>query len=141
MAKITFDDKYDLNVQSDIPDVNKITADDMNKIKEAINDNYEEIQKLINSGGSGGDEVDPIASMPLGTITEWFSASYPDNFLPIDGQAISRITYADLFALIGTTYGVGNGKTTFNLPNQNKGLDNINDPALIPKYTYIMKVS
>jgi hypothetical protein len=40
-----------------------------------------------------------------------------DRWLLCDGSAISRTTYAELFAVIGTTYGVGDGTTTFNLPN------------------------
>ena len=48
------------------------------------------------------------------------------NNLPVfalwcDGSAVSRTTYADLFAEIGTTWGAGNGSTTFNLPNLNGG--------------------
>jgi len=45
---------------------------------------------------------------------------YPDGrlvLLPADGAAVSRTTYADLFAKIGTTYGAGNGTTTFNVPD------------------------
>jgi hypothetical protein len=45
------------------------------------------------------------------------SSSYPTGFLACDGSAVSRTSYADLFALIGTTYGIGDGSTTFNLPN------------------------
>ena len=41
----------------------------------------------------------------------------PTGFLKCDGRAISRTTYADLFALIGTTYGPGDGSTTFNIPD------------------------
>lgn len=41
----------------------------------------------------------------------------PAGFLRCDGQAVSRTTYANLFTLIGTTFGVGDGSTTFNLPN------------------------
>lgn len=41
----------------------------------------------------------------------------PDGFLLCDGQAVSRTTYADLFAAIGTTFGEGDGSTTFNLPD------------------------
>jgi microcystin-dependent protein len=41
----------------------------------------------------------------------------PDGFLDCDGSAISRTTYADLFAAIGTTWGVGDGSTTFNVPD------------------------
>jgi microcystin-dependent protein len=41
----------------------------------------------------------------------------PEGWLECDGAAVSRTTYADLFAAIGTTYGVGNGSTTFNVPD------------------------
>jgi len=41
----------------------------------------------------------------------------PSGFMICDGPAISRVTYAALFAQIGTTYGAGNGSTTFNIPN------------------------
>ena len=41
----------------------------------------------------------------------------PDGWLEMNGQAVSRTTYAELFALIGTTYGDGDGSTTFNLPS------------------------
>ena len=41
----------------------------------------------------------------------------PDGWLACDGTAVSRTTYANLFSKIGTTYGTGDGSTTFNLPN------------------------
>jgi microcystin-dependent protein len=41
----------------------------------------------------------------------------PPGYLPCNGSAVSRTTYADLFAVLGTHYGVGDGSTTFNLPN------------------------
>jgi microcystin-dependent protein len=44
-------------------------------------------------------------------------ATPPTGWLACDGAAVSRSTYAALFALIGTTYGAGDGSTTFNLPN------------------------
>lgn len=52
-----------------------------------------------------------------GIITHFTNASMPAGWLLCDGSAISRSTYADLFAIIGTYFGVGNGSTTFNLPN------------------------
>lgn len=45
------------------------------------------------------------------------NSTIPTGFLPCDGSAVSRTTYAKLFAVIGTTYGAGDGKTTFTLPN------------------------
>ncbi|RWZ78929.1 MAG: hypothetical protein EOT05_00085 [Candidatus Microsaccharimonas sossegonensis] len=50
------------------------------------------------------------------TIEGWWSAA-PSGYLLEDGSAVSRTTYAALFAVIGTTYGAGNGSTTFNLPD------------------------
>ena len=44
-------------------------------------------------------------------------AAIPANWLFCDGSAVSRTTYANLFAVTGTIYGVGNGSTTFNLPD------------------------
>jgi microcystin-dependent protein len=44
-------------------------------------------------------------------------ATAPSGWLICNGSAVSRTTYADLFTAIGTTFGVGNGSTTFNLPN------------------------
>lgn len=59
----------------------------------------------------------PIVSVPTGGLMPYAGATAPDQFLLCDGQAVSRTTYADLFAVIGTAYGVGNGTTTFNVPN------------------------
>lgn len=57
-------------------------------------------------------------ALPVGTPLGWFVTSMPSSkWLRMDGSAISRTTYSDLFALIGTTYGVGNGSTTFNIPD------------------------
>lgn len=57
-------------------------------------------------------------AMLTGAIIEWPSDTVPAGYLLCDGSAVSRTTYADLFAVIGTTYGVGDGSTTFNLPNR-----------------------
>lgn len=57
------------------------------------------------------------ALVPAGTVIPFAGASAPTGYLKCDGSAVSRTTYADLFAAIGTTYGTGDGSTTFNLPN------------------------
>lgn len=54
---------------------------------------------------------------PPGVISMWSTAVAPNGFLLCQGQAVSRTTYARLYAVIGTTYGAGNGSTTFNVPN------------------------
>ncbi len=56
-------------------------------------------------------------STPTGTILGFAGSSAPGGYLLADGSAISRTTYAALFAIIGTTYGAGDGSTTFNLPD------------------------
>lgn len=56
-------------------------------------------------------------TFPIGAITSYAGNTAPTNWLICDGSAISRVTYADLFNAIGTTYGAGDGSTTFNLPN------------------------
>lgn len=59
-----------------------------------------------------------LQSIPIGGVTQYAGATSPSaNWAICDGSAVSRTTYATLFARIGTTYGVGNGTTTFNLPN------------------------
>lgn len=52
-----------------------------------------------------------------GAVIPFAGASAPTGYLLCDGTAVSRTTYATLFALIGTTYGVGDGSTTFNMPD------------------------
>lgn len=54
---------------------------------------------------------------PTGAIVQFAGSTAPTGYLLCDGSAISRTTYATLFTAISTTYGVGNGSTTFNLPN------------------------
>lgn len=57
------------------------------------------------------------AAVPVGAIAMWLTGSPPTNWLHLNGQAVSRTTYASLFALWGTSYGSGDGSTTFNLPD------------------------
>lgn len=54
---------------------------------------------------------------PVGSILATARSTAPDGWLLCDGSAVSRSTYAALFAAIGTTFGSGNGSTTFNLPD------------------------
>jgi len=58
-----------------------------------------------------------VSSDVTGSISMFAGGSAPDDYLLCDGAAVSRTTYADLFAVIGTTYGAGDGSTTFNVPN------------------------
>lgn len=65
-----------------------------------------------------GSQVNSIyADAPLGAIIPYGGATIPEGWLECDGSAVSRTTYADLFAVIGTKFGPGDGSTTFNLPS------------------------
>ena len=64
-----------------------------------------------------GANLTGIEGIPTATIVPWSSASVPSGFLECDGSAVSRTTYATLFGIVGTTYGVGDGATTFNVPD------------------------
>lgn len=55
--------------------------------------------------------------LPIGSYIQFAGSQAPEGFLVCNGGAISRTTYSALFAVIGTTYGSGDGSTTFNLPN------------------------
>ncbi|MCC2033061.1 DUF859 family phage minor structural protein [Microbacterium allomyrinae] len=55
---------------------------------------------------------------PVGVVCEFAGSTAPTGWLLCQGQAVSRTTYADLFATIGTTYGAGNGSSTFNVPDK-----------------------
>lgn len=82
-----------------------------------------------------------ITGVPTGTILPFAGETIPSGFLACNGAAVSRTTYAALFSAIGTTYGSGNGSSTFNVPqiednrflefsatrgtNHNAGLPNI----------------
>ena len=54
---------------------------------------------------------------PTGSLIMWSTASAPSGYLLCDGSAVSRTTYAALFGVISTTFGSGDGSTTFNLPD------------------------
>ena len=62
--------------------------------------------------------VDTVVVIPTGIQLPYGGAAAPAGWLPCDGSAISRTTYAALFAVIGTTYGPGDGSTTFNVPDK-----------------------
>mgnify|MGYP005990636789 CR=1 FL=1 len=71
---------------------------------------------LLTADGDGSG-LTGIASTPAGTLIYFASSTPPTGFLKANGAAVSRTTYAGLFAVIGTTWGVGDGSTTFNLPD------------------------
>lgn len=128
MSKIQFDNKVQVQERPEFSDNQKVNASDMNEIKNVVNENdenavYKDEVKTINGQsilgegnliitGEGGD------TLPIGSMLPYGNVNPPANWLVCDGSAVSRTTYADLFSVIGTTYGEGDGSTTFNLPNK-----------------------
>jgi microcystin-dependent protein/type II secretory pathway pseudopilin PulG len=74
-----------------------------------------------------------MQGLPPGTIFPWPAAQVPAGWLLCAGQVVARADYPGLFAVIGTTYGAGNGSTTFQLPDLRGrtvvGLDNMGTGA------------
>ena len=96
--KVDYTDKVSL-ITSPLPEENKVTDLNMNQIKQAINYNDDSLA-------------------PIGSGYEYFGTTAPnDHYMIADGTAISREDYSELYAIIGTTYGDGDGATTFNLPD------------------------
>lgn len=83
---------------------------DKDKAKMKCGDGVTRWEDLPYIGGSG---------VPTGSIIAYSAPTLPDteDWLVCNGQAVSRTTYAELYALIGTKYGSGNGSDTFNVPN------------------------
>lgn len=76
---------------------------------------------VLKGDGAGGTTAavagtDYIGVAP-GLIFDYAGAAAPSGYLLCDGSAVSRTTYAGLFSAIGTTWGAGNGTTTFNVPD------------------------
>ena len=73
---------------------------------------------VLQSDGSGNLSFAALPqAVPTGSVHMMATTTAPSGYLKCNGAAVSRTTYADLFAIIGTTHGAGNGSTTFNVPD------------------------
>ena len=83
---------------------------------------------FMQTDGSGNLSFQIVAGVPSGAVFCIAVASVPSGYLECNGAAVSRTTYAALFAVIGTQYGAGNGSSTFNIPDLRgefiRGFDN-----------------
>lgn len=73
--------------------------------------------QVLTSNGSGVAPTFQTTQPPAGSMMMWPSATPPSGWLIADGSAVSRSTYSAIFGITSTTFGAGNGTTTFNLPN------------------------
>lgn len=97
----------------------------ISEMEEAEQVNNEDLIMIVQNGinkktkaenvGIGGEATGD--TLPIGATIEWHSDIIPENWLLCNGQAVSRTDYAELFNVLGTKYGTGDGSTTFNLPN------------------------
>lgn len=107
---------------------------------------YSSVELIYNSASGLWKVCSPIArgvyiasSVPTGTVLAYAANLEPNGFFVCDGRAVSRTTYSQLFSVVGTTYGAGDGSTTFNIPDFRakflrgygpsgaEGLDNLNE--------------
>ena len=84
--------------------------------------------EVLKTDGSGNLSFSAVQGVPSGAVFCMAVATVPSGYLECDGAAVSRTTYAALFAVIGDAYGAGNGSTTFNVPDLRgefiRGFDN-----------------
>jgi microcystin-dependent protein len=101
--------------------VSGITADEMQRIADTsvtsgavdVNGNL----VLQTKGGTPIQAGNVIGPITVGLVSMFAGATAPAGWLTCDGAAVSRTAYANLFNVVGTIYGIGDGTTTFNLPN------------------------
>lgn len=97
---------------SELEELVNVAEDDYFPIVDTSTSKTKKIKvAYVGVGGKSGD------TLPIGSISAYSGEEIPSNWLKCNGQAISRTTYADLFSVIGTTYGSGDASTTFNVPN------------------------
>lgn len=107
--------RYDLENNTEQNFLNNL-IDKINKVMDIKDNGDVDFKGNITQNGQplksgGGDTV------PIGTMIAYPSDVIPDNWLLCDGREVSRTEYSELFAVLGTSHGAGDGSTTFNLPN------------------------
>lgn len=101
-------------VANDLPDTTESAAGAIELATQTEVDNGNSAIKAITPATLESNIADLAI---LGEIRLWTTGSAPSKWQLCDDSAISRTTYAGLFAIIGTTFGVGDGATTFNVPD------------------------
>lgn len=98
--------------------VNEITTDTPLKLSGAsyVQPSATPVPLMLNQN-SQVVQGSSVFRMPPGIVLPFGGGVPPANFVFARGQALSRVTYAALFVEFGTTYGIGDGSTTFNVPN------------------------
>ena len=150
MASTNKTPNYDLSqyIGSDKPTFLGDYNSDMSKIDTAMKNNSNKINSIEknNTGLNGRVEnlettstnhTEEISNLndtltnllPIGSVIPFAGSTIPEKWLECNGSAISRETYSELFNAIGVNYGVGDGLTTFNIPNLKEKIPVGHDPA------------
>ena len=78
---------------------------------------WDSVANIRGPQGPQGEKGEPGESIPIGSIIAYGDFVVPETYLLCNGQAVSRTDYPELFAIIGTRFGFGDGSTTFNVPD------------------------
>lgn len=106
-----------------------LDRNDLSQLNQSIDKRIQAAVETIETAlGQITDRISQVETTPPGAVMPFATDKQPSRYwLYCDGRAVSRTTYSSLFAVIGTTYGAGNGSTTFNLPDYRgafiRGLD------------------
>lgn len=146
------------NLKSDINNLyaknnnSNIQNSDSNSEIEELKNRLSLLQATVDAQRNEINELKEENSKQIvGAIIAYGGVTLPENYLECNGQEVSRTDYEELFSIIGTTYGDGDGSTTFNLPNLqdkfpmasstkaigsfiNPGLPNITGKIIEPPY-------
>lgn len=97
----------------------KFLQDSISEFAQVIETNKASLESQISTVNTNmNGKIDDLKYIvPTGAIFPTLLSNAPDGFLMCRGAEVSRTTYEDLFKIIGTKYGEGDGTTTFNLPN------------------------
>lgn len=127
-------DKRDRNTNMSLEMLKQKQEKDDKEIRDYLDYLVDNIGKisLDYAGDKKGD------TLPIGSVIEFASDNVPTNWLLCNGQAVSRTEYAELFAVLGTTWGAGDGKTTFNVPSK-EGLVTAGKKANDPDFNMLGK--
>lgn len=132
-TKIQLEETYDEDkIRFDVNGNQAMIIDDAGKVGIGVDSptvvlhvdaNYDSLQ-IENLSGTGdgigissNGKIYRTTFVPVGSLQLYGGSSTPTGWLSCDGSEVSRTDYADLFTAIGTTYGVGDGSTTFELPD------------------------
>ena len=102
----------DIQTEEEIREFYEIVARNFQILKSRLDSGDEEFISAI-----ARRSVGTVTAVPTGALFQWTTDTAPSGWALCDGQAVSRTGFSGLFAVIGETYGVGDGSTTFNLPD------------------------